>query len=169
MEPPATTEAEWWRRHSSQGHKAGTLAVLDAGVSGRRVSFKLPRWLSSSRVGSCESRFGQNTTRKGVGAARQNTGGEGDDNIQECTTSCNEEQVLRSHQFRQEASHLSLHGDGDLGTGRTEMRMTACSVKWQLNCPGSRMHFTTRLREHEDEMVPIAIGVGVANYDPRPR
>ena len=70
----AACSASWprWRRHSSQGHKAGTLAVLDAVVSGRRVSFKLPGWLSRSRVGSsgsCESRFRQNTAREGMGAA----------------------------------------------------------------------------------------------------
>ena len=44
----------------------------DTGASGRRVSFKLPGWLSSSRVGSsvsCESRFRQNTAREGMSAA----------------------------------------------------------------------------------------------------
>ena len=41
MEPPATTEGEWWRHHSSPGHKAGTLAMPGSGVSGRKVSFKV--------------------------------------------------------------------------------------------------------------------------------
>ena len=33
----------WRRRHSSPGHKAGTLTVFDAGVSGRSVSFNAQR------------------------------------------------------------------------------------------------------------------------------
>ena len=49
----------------------------DTGASGRGVSFKLPGWLSSSRVGSsgsCESRFRQNTAREGMGAAKSQVG-----------------------------------------------------------------------------------------------
>ena len=42
----------------------------DTGASGRRVSFKLPGWLSSSRVGPCKSRFRQNAAREGIGRCR---------------------------------------------------------------------------------------------------
>ena len=46
----------------------------DTGASGRRASFKLPGWLSSSRVGSCGSRFRQDTACEGMGAATARKG-----------------------------------------------------------------------------------------------
>ena len=63
LELHATTEEEWRRRHSSQGHKPGPAAVLDTCASGRRVSFnaqnrRLPRgekagtlWLNEGVIG----------------------------------------------------------------------------------------------------------------------
>ena len=114
VEPLATTEGEWWRHHSSPGHKGGPLAMPGAGVSGCRGPFK-DLCLASCPVESMPNSAGQFPVQRSARVAGSRlcyTGRGRRIHVLDGSGGCRQNEPLLSSGARAAGVAVATEGDG---------------------------------------------------------